>query len=131
STGGRRADATDIVDVVLGDLDVVRGGGEVEPVERAPHLEALEADVAGVEAHTDGRGVVLAVDDGSPLGLGREHDQARGGTAAPDGEHGAPARVPAVPHDHPVSRVDDVGRVLNGAERVGAIARIRVVTGRG
>ena len=64
--------------------------------------------------------------------MGRaEHDPVRGRTASADGDDGGAARVDAVLHDHAVTRVDEVGGVLEGAERPGARARAGVTARRG
>ncbi len=64
--------------------------------------------------------------------MGRaEHDPVRGRTASADGDDGGAACVDAVLHDHAVTRVDEVGGVLEGAERPSARARAGVIARRG
>src|SRR5438876_10126142 len=68
-----------------------------------------------------------AVQDRTPLDRRPKHDVVPGRPAALDVEHRAAAGIDTVAHHDDVSRVHEVGRMLDGAEWMRAVARGGVV----
>ena len=135
---GIGADSTDLVDTVADDF---RESAAVERLNtaraatRVGHtndLEALDANVIGASEGDTGAGVVLSVDLGAPLVARFEGYQLTGPTAAGDADNrsaaliGTAISINAILDNYGVPRIDDVCRLLDGAEGTILCTRVGV-----
>jgi hypothetical protein len=135
---GIGADATDLVDTVADDfresaaVEHLNATRAATGVGHTNDLEALDANVVGAREVEPGFRVVLSVDLGSPLVARSEGHQFAGHSAAGDADNrsaalvGTASSIVAILDNYGVPRVDDVRRLLDGAEGTILCTRVGV-----
>lgn len=125
---GISADATDLVDTVADDFRVSAAVEHLDTARAATgvghtiELEALDANVIGSSEGETGAGVVLSVDLGAPLVARFEGYQLASPSAAGEADNrfaaliGTAISIDAILDNYGIPRIDDVRRLLDGAE---------------